>query len=81
MDINLTTPSDRIGWKQDRCPWNWTENTNHHKCAEKDGSICKFFRGVEYLDKVISKYPENSIVAKRASYFAISGFFQGKAEL
>lgn len=25
------------------CPWNQAENTNEHKCAVKNTSICRYF--------------------------------------
>ena len=46
MDIDLTTEKD-ISWKQDKCPWNQAEKTNEHKCAVKNVSICKYFKGIE----------------------------------
>lgn len=58
MDIDLTTDKTKIRWKQDKCPWNKEENTNKHKCAVKNISICKHFRGIKPLDKVICAYPK-----------------------
>ena len=55
MDINLTTQKD-ISWKQDKCPWNEEENTNEHKCAVKNVSICKYFRGIKKPDIVLCGY-------------------------
>jgi hypothetical protein len=50
MDIDLiSSPS----WPQDRCPWNVAENTDHHKCAVKNISICRHFRGIEKPDVVL----------------------------
>ena len=57
MDIDLATPAGRISWGQDRCPWNEAEETNMHKCAVKDVSICEYFRGIEYMDYVLCSYP------------------------
>jgi len=57
MDIDLATPRNKISWEQDRCPWNDAENTNEHKCAVKNVSICSFFCGVEYLDILLCSYP------------------------
>jgi len=57
MDINLTTQKD-ISWKQDKCPWNEEENTNEHKCAVKNVSICKYFRGIKKPDIVLCRYDE-----------------------
>ncbi len=58
MDIDLTTPPEKINWKQDVCPWNASEKTNKHVCALKNVSVCKYFHGIKPLDKVICNYPE-----------------------
>lgn len=55
MDIDLT--SENLDWSQDKCPWNKAENTNEHKCAIKNISICKYFLGIKYLDTVLCSYP------------------------
>ena len=57
MDIDLATPLGQIEWQQDHCPWNQAENTDQHKCALKNISICPYFRGIEYLDVVLCSYP------------------------
>ena len=57
MDIDLATPAEHIAWEQDRCPWNVAEQTNAHRCAVKNVSICPYFCGVEYLDTVLCSYP------------------------
>ena len=57
MDIDLATDEKKITWKQDKCPWNEEEKTNQHKCAVKNISICPYFCGIEYLDKVCCSYP------------------------
>lgn len=59
MDIDLVTDPEKINWKQDKCPWNEKENSNKHKCAIKNISICKYFKGIEFLDTVICSYPKN----------------------
>ncbi len=59
MDIDLVTDASKIHWKQDRCPWNKEENTNKHKCAIKNISICKYFRGIEPLDTLICAYSKS----------------------
>ena len=65
MDIDLTTNKDDINWSQETCPWNKEENANIHKCAIKNTSICKYFCGIKYLDKVLCSYPcENINVLK-----------------
>ena len=58
MDIDLVTPQGEISWEQDRCPWNEAEHTSEHRCAVKNVSICRYFRGVEYLDTVLCGYPD-----------------------
>ena len=62
MDIDLTTPEQKISWKQDKCPWNLAEDTDEHKCAVKNISVCSYFCGIEYLDKVLCCYPHNKPV-------------------
>ena len=57
MDIDLTTDSSKIDWEQESCPWNKEENTSVHKCCIKNTSICKYFCGIKYLDKVLCSYP------------------------
>jgi len=60
MDIDLV--SDNVDWAQSACPWNEAENTKEHRCAVKDTSICKYFRGVKYLDTVLCSYPDDEEV-------------------
>ncbi|MCX6766001.1 MAG: hypothetical protein NT136_03520 [Candidatus Moranbacteria bacterium] len=55
MDIDLIS-NKKIHWKQDDCPWNVEEKSKKHKCAVKNVSICKYFKGIEYLDIVICAY-------------------------
>lgn len=55
MDIDLTTQKN-ISWKQDKCPWNVDEVTDKHKCVVKNISICKYFKGIKYLDIVLCDY-------------------------
>ena len=55
MDIDLV--SENIDWEQCKCPWNEEENITTHKCCIKDTSICKYFCGIKYLDKVLCSYP------------------------
>ena len=57
MDIDLTSNKSDINWEQSICPWNQEENTNEHKCAVKNISICKYFCGIKYLDSVLCSYP------------------------
>jgi len=60
MDIDLTSDDKNLSWKQDQCPWNKDEDTNKHKCAIKDTSICPYFCGIEYLDNVLCCYPHDN---------------------
>ena len=60
MDIDLVAAPEKIHWKQDKCPWNIAENTNEHKCAVKNVSICPYFCGIKYLDNVFCCYPHEN---------------------
>ena len=60
MDIDLATPSGDILWQQDQCPWNAAEQTDAHRCAVKNVSICPYFCGIEYLDNVLCCYPHKN---------------------
>ncbi len=53
MDIDLVSAP----WKQDGCPWNRDDGSRSHRCAVKNVSICDYFCGVDYLDKVLRCYP------------------------
>ena len=65
MDIDLATRSDLIQWKQAHCPWNRADQTQPHRCAVKNVSICPYFCGVEYLDTLLCCYPhENPLKSK-----------------
>lgn len=63
MDIDLATPKGMIAWAQDGCPWNTAEMTNVHHCAVKNVSICPYFCGVEYIDKLLCCYPHPNPLA------------------
>ncbi len=65
MDIDLATPGGDIAWQQDACPWNEVEGTTEHRCAVKNVSICPYFCGIEYLDKVLCCYPHANPLADR----------------
>ena len=54
MDIDLILAD--VNWEQDKCPWNEEDNSNEHKCAVKNISICKFFRGIKKPDVVLCAY-------------------------
>lgn len=60
MDIDLATPEGNISWEQEGCPWNEAEQTDTHKCAVKNISICPYFCGVEYIDTVLCCYPNEN---------------------
>ena len=60
MDIDLVTPQDEIGWKQDPCPWNEAEGTLEYHCAVKNVSICQYFCGIEFDDIVMCCYPNEN---------------------
>ena len=60
MDIDMATPKGELAWEQDPCPWNEAENTTAHKCAVKNVSLCRYFRGVEYLDTLLCSYPDEN---------------------
>ena len=60
MDIDLTSEKADIHWEQTSCPWNEAENTKEHKCAVKNTSICKYFCGIQYLDRVLCAYPHET---------------------
>jgi hypothetical protein len=56
MDIDLI-PNPGLSWERDACPWNEADGTDRHKCAVKDVSICKHFRGIKKPDVVLCAYP------------------------
>lgn len=55
MDIDLL-PNSNVSWAIETCPWNKAEKTNSHKCAVKNVSICKHFKGIKYSDIVLCSY-------------------------
>lgn len=57
MDIDLV-PKPGLGWEQDPCPWNAAEQSESHRCAVKDTSICPYFGGIRRLDTVLCTYPD-----------------------
>lgn len=57
MDIDFSNAS----FGNSSCPWNEAENTNEHKCAVKNTSICKYFCGVKFLDSVMCSYPYENL--------------------
>jgi hypothetical protein len=60
MDRDRATPGDAIQWEQDKCPWNEAEETDEHRCAVKNVSICPYFCGIEYMDYVLCCYPSDN---------------------
>lgn len=57
MDIDFSIAA----WGDSKCPWNVEENTNEHKCAVKNTSICKYFCGIQFLDSVLCSYPHQNM--------------------
>lgn len=57
MDIDFSNAD----FGNTRCPWNDAENTDMHKCAVKNTSICPYFCGVQYLDSVLCSYPHETL--------------------
>jgi hypothetical protein len=57
MDIDLI-PKPGLKWEQRACPWNEAERSSTHKCAVKDTSICRYFRGIQPVDTVLCAYPD-----------------------
>ena len=57
MDIDFSNRN----FGNSQCPWNAAEQSNEHKCAVKDTSICKYFCGIQYLDSVLCSYPHENI--------------------
>ena len=64
MDIDLTS-ENKTSWEQMKCPWNQKDKSKKHKCAVKNISICPYFCGVEYLDKVLCCYPNKNKSVER----------------
>ena len=56
MDIDII-PRPGLKWEQEACPWNEAEGSSAHKCAVKDASLCKYFRGIKFVDTVLCAYP------------------------
>lgn len=57
MDIDFSNES----FGGSVCPWNEVENTNEHKCAVKNTSICDYFCGIKFLDSVMCSYPHKNL--------------------
>ena len=59
MDIDII-PTPGLKWEQEACLWNESEGSSAHKCAVKNTSLCKYFRGVNFVDNVLCAYPGTS---------------------
>jgi hypothetical protein len=57
MDIDLIN-NGKVSWEQETCPWNKAEKDNKHKCAEKNSSICPYFKVINYPDIILCSYPQ-----------------------
>jgi len=57
-DIDLTSNPEDLHWEQDNCPWNKKEETKEHKCAVKNVSLCKHFKGIKYPDIVLCGFSQ-----------------------
>ena len=57
MDIDFSNKN----WGSSVCPWNAADQTDQHKCAVKDTSICKYFCGIQSLDSVLCSYPHENL--------------------
>jgi hypothetical protein len=66
MDIDVATQQGSVAWEQDNCPWNEAEGTNVLKCALKNVSICPYFFGVEYLDTLLRRYPNENALRRNS---------------
>jgi len=56
LDIDLLGDT-KVDWEQDQCPWNEKDKSQEHKCAVKNISLCRYFRGVEHPDVILCNYP------------------------
>jgi len=62
MDIDFSNAD----FGNSKCPWNEAEQTNQHKCAVKNISICKYFCGVQLLDSVLCSYPHQNVTVLKS---------------
>ena len=63
MDIDLIPKAD-LKWRQEPCPWNVADGSDEHKCAVKDTSICRYFKGIKPVDRVLCTYPQQADVGR-----------------
>jgi hypothetical protein len=59
MDVDII-PTPGLKWEQDACPWNEAEGSSAHKCAVKNTSLCRYFRGIKFPDTVLCAYPSTT---------------------
>lgn len=57
MGANMDIDFSNADFGNSQCPWNLAEETQTHRCAVKDTSICPYFCGIQYLDSVLCSYP------------------------
>jgi hypothetical protein len=56
--LRMSSPTIKVPWEQDECPWNKAENTDKHECAILSGDVCPYYKGVEGFDNVLCAYPK-----------------------
>lgn len=61
IGANMDIDFGNADFGNSECPWNTAENTDEHKCAVKNTSICKYFCGIQYLDSVLCSYPHETL--------------------
>lgn len=49
-DIDLLD-NKKVDWKKDKCPWNESK-----RCVIKNISLCKYFKGIKYPNKVLCTF-------------------------
>jgi hypothetical protein len=59
MDIDII-PTPGLKWEQDACPLSDADSSSAHKCAIKNTSLCKYFRGIKFPDTVLCAYPSTT---------------------
>lgn len=61
MGSNMDIDFSNADFGNSVCPWNVEDNTDEHKCAIKNTSICPYFCGIQYLDSVLCSYPYKNL--------------------